>query len=211
MVTPRVGPGIEPGVSKKKKKKKEGSGAQTEAEADGMVVPTAAKSKPSAKEREKDKTGTKSKSGGGTAHSKSTGGGGGGGGGAHGGSKKKDPNHRNRAGEGKRPTGEKMTAANEAKLLGEIDEDFGFSTSLPHPPGAGPDEMEMDGMRPEEEEIDHQSDLEMELIVKGIVASRSGQPLVASGMGSAWVTPRWSKFGKLGVKETFRDAFRGKM
>lgn len=199
MVTPRVGPGIEPPISKKKQKEAAASARTT---AGGTSAASSSGLKPGPKDKEKDgaKTGNKAHGN----HSKTAGGGHGGAGGAsHGTSKKKDgQQHR---GEGGRLAGDKLTAANEAKLLGEIDEDFYFpsQSGKSKPPNENANDELIPG-----QESGNQSDLEIELIFKGLVASHPGQPLATAGMGSAWVNPKWSKFGKLGVKESFRDAFR---
>ncbi|KAG0140129.1 hypothetical protein CROQUDRAFT_53734 [Cronartium quercuum f. sp. fusiforme G11] len=199
VVTPRVGPGIEPGVSKKKKKEA-AAGAQNSSGDTAIASSSGSRAGPKDKEKDVTKTGTKSHS----SHNKAAGGGHGGtggGGGAHGSSRKKDGHHR---GEGGRSAGDKLSAASEAKLLGEVDEDFYF-TPLPAKPKPANEAEELIT----EQESGSQSDLEIELILQGIVASHPGQPLATAGMGSAWVTPRWAKFGKLGIKEGFRDAFRG--
>lgn len=191
VVTPRVGPGIEPGVSKKKKKQAAGACA-----AMGNTN-TSGGMKHGTKDKERDHTKHNGKSS--NTHNRAFGGAGGGSGASSG--KKKDGQHHR--GEGGRSTGDKLSAANEAKLLGEIDEDFYFPVTPAKPQTA----MEVDGAIPEEDPTSH-SDVEVELIIKGLIASQPGQPLVTSSMGSAWVNPRWSNFGKLGVKESFRDAFR---
>ncbi|KAH9809341.1 SCA7, zinc-binding domain-containing protein [Melampsora americana] len=189
VVTPRVGPGIEPGVSKKKKK-------EAARAAMGNTTTTGI-NKHGTKDKERDHPKQNGKSN--NTHNRSFGGTGGGNG-VSSGSKKKDGQHR---GEGGRSTGDKLSAANEAKLLGEIDEDFYFPVTPPKAQTV----MEVDGVITEEDPNSH-SDVEVELIIKGLIASQPGQPLVTSRMGSAWVNPRWSNFGKLGVKESFRDAFR---
>ncbi|MBW0568313.1 hypothetical protein O181_108028 [Austropuccinia psidii MF-1] len=243
VVTPRVGPGVKPGLSKKKKKElgnttnhninpsssTQGVIDSSKKQSSGVKDKTTGNSNSNSKQ-----TSSKTQTGGSNGVS------------SHSNKKKEGHGHHKT----QRSTTEKISAANEAKLLGEIDEDFYLI--IPPKPQPKPlrTETDQDGdtrmneaevveeglmkqvsndgvLSPkkevsklvsetvvttveagEEDEVDSPSDVELELVIKGLISSKSGQPLARQSMASAWLNPRWSKFGKLGIKENFREAFK---
>ncbi|KAI9631001.1 hypothetical protein KEM48_013365 [Puccinia striiformis f. sp. tritici PST-130] len=127
----------------------------------------------------------------------------------------------------------KLSAANEAKLLGELDADFYLIVPPPkkssssssklqqkstpidvdgdtvmggEPPDHHPHQLDSEG---EEDRSDNESDSEFEAVLKGLIISQNflRKPCSFSSSSSSAVNC-WSKFSKLGVRESFANSFK---
>ncbi|KAH9455655.1 hypothetical protein Pst134EA_023113 [Puccinia striiformis f. sp. tritici] len=263
VVTPRVGPGIEPGISKKKKKElaslanknnnnnqsnsdKNGSNGDQSQENDNSNNNNQVKNQSSGNSTQgqvvnKSTTSNSTKSSG---QAKSNTGGGGGGGSQGGGTSQvtgtnKKTNHPSSqslsktGGTQTSTSSTKLSAANEAKLLGELDADFYLIVPPPkkssssssklqqkstpidvdgdtvmggEPPDHHPHQLDSEG---EEDRSDNESDSEFEAVLKGLIISQNflRKPCSFSSSSSSAVNC-WSKFSKLGVRESFANSFK---
>lgn len=274
VVTPRVGPGIEPGLSKKKKKElanqanksangednndNNRSNSSNQSNKNSGSNPSTQKSNNS-KDKEKS-TNSNSLSKSTNPGTKSSSGANGGATGSSNANNKKST-HPGQSKSDNRTISEKISAINQAKLLGEVDDDFyliipaHLKTLKKKKPAGQVDQMvDQDGDTPmalpgsdaqmtqanqqtppekpainrDDDQDDDQSvtesDIELELVIKGLIVSQSNlrpADMILSShhhhsKHSAYSPPYslhsnyWSKFGKLGVKENFKNAFKVK-
>jgi len=280
VVTPRVGPGIEPGLSKKKKKElaslanknsSNNNGNNKRSENDASTGSnnnnsnsknqagngsSGNKNNKSGQVKDKDKSSNSahhtSKSGNGDPKSSAAGG-------NASGTNKKSSGHAGLSSKGEaRTTSAKLSAVNEAKLLGELDADF----YLVVPPkksgpkkaavtgGVQPGSMDRDGdtamgepavdapllpppppppdrplpnekIEDDDEDSGNESDEEFESVIRGLIVSQSflkpvtllpSDPLAKNPFpppsACSLHVNHWSKFAKLGVKESFKNSFK---
>ncbi|OAV91320.1 hypothetical protein PTTG_08230 [Puccinia triticina 1-1 BBBD Race 1] len=279
VVTPRVGPGIEPGLSKKKKKelatqvnKNGNNGGSTSGQNDASNGSSTNHTNRNqsgngssgngnnksgqAKDKDKATSSANHPSKSGTGASKSSAGGGNQGGHGSGSTKKSGgQSGQPTKGEHGRTTSAKLSAANEAKLLGEVDADFylvvppkSAAKTTKTPVVAGPRQgpVDRDGDTPmaapgpeapadprppfvatkedsEDEASENESDEEFEAVIRGLIVSQNFLhpiSLLSSEAHSKNPFPpppsssypthstQWSKFTKLGVKESFKNSFK---
>ncbi|KAI8457291.1 SAGA-associated factor 73 [Phakopsora pachyrhizi] len=65
-----------------------------------------------------------------------------------------------------------------------------------------------DGDEDDDDDDESPSDREVEMIISALAYSGSGKPLGNPRMGSAWLHHRWSRFGRLGLKDSLRESFK---
>ncbi|KNZ59301.1 SAGA-associated factor 73 [Puccinia sorghi] len=273
VVTPRVGPGIEPGLSKKKKKElaslanknssNNGNNKRNENDASSSSNNNNSNNKnqvgngssghqnnKSGQVKDKDKSSHSahhtSKSGNGEPKSSAVGG-------NASGTNKKSSGHAGLSSKGEaRTTSAKLSAVNEAKLLGELDADF-YLVVPPKKSGpknvavtgaVRPGPMDKDGdtamgepavdapappewplpkeqIEDDDEGSGNESDEEFEAVIRGLIVSQSllkpvtllpSEPLARNPFpppsACSLRANHWSKFAKLGVKESFRNSFK---
>jgi len=278
VVTPRVGPGIEPGLSKKKKKElaslanknsSNNNGNSKRSENDASTGSnnnsisknqtgngsSGNKNNKSGQVKDKDKSSNSahhtSKSGNGDPKSSAAGG-------NASGTNKKSSGHAGLSSKGEaRTTSAKLSAVNEAKLLGELDADFylvvppkksgpkkaavtggvqpgsmdrdgdtamgepAVDAPLPPPPPPPDRPLPNEKIEDDDEDSGNESDEEFEAVIRGLIVSQSflkpvtllpSDPLAKNPFpppsACSLHVNHWSKFAKLGVKESFKNSFK---